>query len=945
MEYPFNLLARPIQKLLEERGFTQPTPPQKEAIPKILEGKNVLLIAPTGTGKTEAAFLPAFHNLLLSAERIPGIKLFYITPLRALNRDMLDRMQWWCRSLDFKVAVRHGDTEARERRAQAIVPPDIVVTTPETLQLFLLGKKLRQYLKTLICVIVDEVHELADNKRGTQLSTTLERLREAKGGDFQIVGLSATIGSPEEVAKFLVGKGRPCEIIDISMTREMKISVIYPEAKKSDEKLAEKLYTLPEVAARVRVIKDLVLSHKSTLVFTNTRPMAEILGSRLHLWDIDFPVSVHHGSLSTATRVGAEKRLKTGQLKGIICTSSMELGIDIGHVDLVIQYNSPRQVTRLVQRVGRSGHRIGEIAKGVVIVQDPDDALESSVIVKKSLKQELEEVSIPEKPLDVLLHALCSMLIERREAEVEDALRILRRAYPFRTLTKEDIIKVLDFAQNLEQRFLRLSEDGKRFIRVGRSKLFDYYFTNLSMIPEFKQYVVINDENGQPIGVLDEPFVAEYGEPEVRFVMGGEIWKILQLYQGKIYVKKETDPLGAIPTWIGEEIPVPIEIAQEVGRIRGKVAEMLQNGKKFTDICKQIAEELDESERTIERAVENVKRQVDEGLPVPTDKLITIEKVGDLCIINLCAGTLVNRTIARFLAYKLSREMGLTVAFSIDPYRIVLRSKILKIEDVERIMKESSNITRDLREIVEGSRFFRWRLAQVARRMGVLAKEVELTSSVLDKLVRALRDTPAFEEAFRETSTRDFDVRRAGEILQMLSSGEIKIMSIGERKRPSPISETIWKRTSLVLEPAAPSRLKMLAFASARIRLLTEIRTFVCLDCGFVKEMKIHELKEKPICPTCGSDRIGMCEDVEEEAKRAFELHMQGRKTKLWKELEKTARLISRHGKNAAIVLAGRGITPAAAQEILQKSKGDEKKLIELTVMKEREMIIKRFYV
>lgn len=945
MEYPFDLLAKPLQKLLQERGFTQPTPPQKEAIPRILEGKNVLLIAPTGTGKTEAAFLPVFHNLLLSAERVPGIKLFYVTPLRALNRDMLDRMQWWCRSLDFKVGVRHGDTEARERRAQAIVPPDIVVTTPETLQLFLLGKKLRQYLKTLRCVIVDEVHELADNKRGVQLSATLERLREAKGGDFQIVGLSATIGSPEEVAKFLVGEKRPCEIVDVSMTRGMKISVIYPEASKNDERLAEKLYTLPEVAARVRAIRDLVLSHKSTLIFTNTRPMAEILGSRLHLWDIDFPVSVHHGSLSTAARVGAEKRLKAGQMKGIICTSSMELGIDIGHVDLVIQYNSPRQATRLVQRVGRSGHRIGETAKGIIIVQDPDDALESIVIVRKSLEQKLEEVSIPEKPLDVLLHALCSMLVERREVEVDEALRVLRRAHPFRTLTREDLMKVLDFAQNLEQRFLKLSEDRKKFIRVGRSKLFDYYFTNLSMIPEFKQYVVINDENGQPVGVLDEPFVAEYGEPEVRFVMGGEIWKILQVYQGKIYVKKETDPLGTIPTWIGEEIPVPVEVAQEVGRIRGRVAEMLRSGRKLEDICKQMAEELGESEETIERSVENVKEQVEEGLPVPTDKLITIEKIGDVCIVNLCAGTLINRTIARFLAHRLSKEMGLTVAFSIDPYRIVLRSKILRIEDVEKIMKEPSDITGDLKEIVEGSRFFRWRLAQVARRMGVLAKEVELTSSVLDRLVKALRDTPAFEEAFRETSTRDFDIRRAEEILRMISNGEIKITSLGERKKPSPISETVWKRTSLVLEPAVPSRLKMLAFASARTRLLTEIRTFVCLDCGLTREMKIHELKEKPICPTCRSGRIGMCEDVEEEARRAFELHMQGRKTKLWRELERTAKLISQYGKSAAIVLSGKGITPSVAQEILRRSRGDEKKLIELTVMKEREMLIRRFYI
>ncbi|RLI06286.1 ATP-dependent helicase, partial [Candidatus Bathyarchaeota archaeon] len=245
----FTLLCRPIRRLIEERGFKEPTEPQRRVIPLILEGKNVLLISPTATGKTEAAVLPVFHLYLQSGERPPGISILYITPLRALNRDILDRLSWWCSKLDIRLAVRHGDTSLRERSIQSRSPPEMLITTPETLQIVLLGRRLKRYLKAVRWVIVDEVHELADNKRGCQLSVALERLREITGGDFQIIGLSATIGSPEEVARFLVGDERPIEVVKVSVARRMELEVLYPEVEPEDYELAEKLYTHPEVAA------------------------------------------------------------------------------------------------------------------------------------------------------------------------------------------------------------------------------------------------------------------------------------------------------------------------------------------------------------------------------------------------------------------------------------------------------------------------------------------------------------------------------------------------------------------------------------------------------------------------------------------------------------------------------------------------------------------------
>ncbi|MEM3402597.1 MAG: DEAD/DEAH box helicase, partial [Candidatus Hadarchaeales archaeon] len=560
MSETWELLAKPIQKLLMERGMLEPTLPQKKAIPEILKGENILLIAPAGTGKTEAAFLPILHQLVISPSRVPGAKVLYITPLRALNRDMLERLEWWCRAFDLRISVRHGDTPAQERRTQAMLPSDVIITTPETLQILLLGKRLSQQMRSVRWVIVDEVHELADNKRGAQLSLTLERLRELKRGDFQIIGLSATIGSPEKVAKFLVGVGRDCKIIDVSVAKEITIDVIYPKPEKGDEELARELYTFPEVAARLRVMRELVEKHNSSLIFTNTRPMAEILGSRFRLWDLKFPVSVHHGSLSSFTRVRTEKGLKGGELKGAICTSSMELGIDIGRIDLVIQYNSPRQVTRLLQRVGRSGHRIDLISRGVIIVQDPDDALESIVLSSRSKKAGPESLIIPEKPMDVLLHALVSLALTEREVEIERAVAIFRRAWGFRNLNASDVLNVLRFAQSLERRFLVVDEKRRVYRRIGDpERIYEYYFGN---------------ERNQPVGILDEEFVVEYGEPGMKFVMAGEIWRIVQVFRNKVYVKRDEDPLGAVPTWVGEEIPVPFEVAQEVGSLRRKVEEL-----------------------------------------------------------------------------------------------------------------------------------------------------------------------------------------------------------------------------------------------------------------------------------------------------------------------------------------------------------------------------------
>jgi len=352
----FSVLNPNIQKHLATKNILEPTEPQIKAIPDILEGKNVLLIAPTGLGKTEAALLPIFHNFL--KEKTPehdkknkGMSILYVTPLRALNRDMLMRTIQWGKELGIDIAVRHGDTSQAERARQSIIPPDMLITTPETLQILFIGKRLRKHLEKIRWVIVDEIHELAGDERGAQLSVALERLYELKkedNHDFQRIGLSATVGSPDEVAKYLGGiknnKPRNVTILEVDVTKHIDINVDLPTTQKSDYNNAKNLSMEPISFASLRRCKELIDDHVKTLLFINTRDGAEILASRFHMWDKGMPIGVHHGSLSKTARVEAEDEFKNGKLKSLICTSSLELGIDVGDTDFVLQYNSPREV-------------------------------------------------------------------------------------------------------------------------------------------------------------------------------------------------------------------------------------------------------------------------------------------------------------------------------------------------------------------------------------------------------------------------------------------------------------------------------------------------------------------------------------------------------------------------------------------------------------------------
>ena len=352
-------LSKEIISFLKSKGITKPTPIQERAIPLLLNGEeNALLLAPTGGGKTEAALIPLLHRLQQMAKDrdLFGVYIIYVTPLRALNRDVFKRIEELCEQLGLTVDVRHGDTTQYARRKQAIKPPNLLITTPESLQAILPGKRLQYHLKTVFAVIVDEVHDLASSKRGAQLSLGLERLQRLVGRRVQRIGLSATVGNPDEVAGLLSGK-EPIKTLWAGYdNQKMDLSVEMPTPTDQDTTLGKRISYPAHSVARLNAIIQLIETHRSVLVFTNTRSFAEVLGAKMHALKPSFDFDVHHGSLSKDARLTAEDRMKSGSSKAIIATSSLELGIDIGQADLVVQYSSPREVSRLVQRVGRSGH-------------------------------------------------------------------------------------------------------------------------------------------------------------------------------------------------------------------------------------------------------------------------------------------------------------------------------------------------------------------------------------------------------------------------------------------------------------------------------------------------------------------------------------------------------------------------------------------------------------
>ena len=947
------MLVKPVRRLIEQKGFPEPTEPQEKTIPKILEGKNVLLISPTATGKTEAAFLPVL-SMLLQAQQTPGIKVLYITPLRALNRDMLERLEWWCNNLDIKLAVRHGDTDTKERTRQSRSPPDVLITTPETLQAMLSGWLLRQHLQSLRWVVIDEVHELADNKRGSQLSLALERVRNLAHTDFQMIGLSATIGTPQKVAQFLVGNNRPVEIIRVPVAKMVRLQVIFPQPTEEDVRLAGQLYTHPEVAARLRAIRDYMRTHKSVLLFTNTRSVSEVLASRFKVWDMNFPVSIHHGSLAKPSRIAAETGLKRGDLKGLIATSSLELGIDIGRIDLVIQYMSPRQVSRLIQRVGRAGHRVGRVAKGVIIGMDSDDTLEALVTARRALKEELEPVEIPSKPYDVLTHQIAGLLLKKRRLAFTEILEVARNAYPYQYITIEEVEKALRYMHERFPRLAWVSFEDQVVLKPSRTKaLFEYYFDNLSMIPVEKQFLVVDDSNDSSVGVLDEAFMAEYGKAGTKFIIRGSPWQIIHTTEDKVYVRPVNDPTGAIPSWIGEEIPVPFQIAQEVAWIRGFIEEKMKSGLSPEEVSGLLSEQYPADKDTMLRAIRETVEQVKASLAVPTDKRIVLEDWEDFVVVHANFGSLTNRALAQLLGDALSEKLGHGIVVQHDPYRIFVQT--MGAANAVRLLEVLNELSATPDESVRGALtrstvktgLFKRRVIHVARRFGALKKWADFSSVSLQKLITSFEGTPIYDEGLKEVFTKDLDADGLVRVLSSIRDGEVRLQALETDGNVTPVARVGLERVNMKTDLIPPERMRAVLVESAKARLLNETGTFVCTNCwDYLEMIRVNDLPDRPKCPRCGSFSVGVLK-VDEE--RVFPLiEKKGQKfTQAEKQLHlwamDTGRLLRKYGKAAAVALSARRVRSSDVACVLEKEPKLSDRFYELILEAERKALSKRF--
>ncbi len=869
-----------MKNILSKLGYNEPTVVQELAWDPIVDGKDTLIIAPTGFGKTLAAVMPLFKKI----NKEKKIQMLYITPLRALNRDIFDRILKLGNKLGIEIDIRHGDTPQKIRSLQRRDPPNVLVTTPETLQSLLIGKKFREHLKNVDFVVIDEIHEICESKRGSQLSVALERLKEL-AGDFQRVGLSATVGDPNSVAKFMSNK--QVKIVDIREKKEYEIEVITPPKDP------------------IPTIIDYVNKSKSVLIFTNTREAAEALGAKLKEY---INVEVHHSSLSKDIRVKVEEKFKSGEIKAIVATSSLELGIDVGTVDLVIQYGSPRQVIRLIQRIGRSGHKSYLVSKGIVIPQNWDDYAEAKAIVELFNEGWMEKPNIPEKPLDVLAHQVVGICIENGEIEPEKVFQIIKRAYPFRELTFIEFRSVLNFLKEI-----RILGGEEKIYRTRRGLY--YYFDNLSMIPDEKNYIVIDEANNKRIGILHEGFVSEYIYEGAEFIMKGETWKVIEIEGNKIKVVRSSGLEVTIPSWEGEMIPVDKKVAEVACEIKKKI--------KFFEKQKNVG--------------------------FPDCKRIIIEDSGNLIIIHSCFGSKINQAIAKTIGSLMSSKIGKVINFKIDPYRTIIKNPgNWNFEEIKKLIIETEPewIEDIIKHSIKNSQIFEFRFLHVARRFGAIRKEAEFTHGMLSRMIKMYNDTPIIKETINEIFREKIDVKGASEVFDKIKKGDITIVSLFSYKI-SPIGELgLSYSLSSIVKPKEEDEIIELV----KERLLNKRYFFVCMKCGNIIGSLSISSAEFLRCNKCGAKLIGFVPEREGKlAKQASKKYFSNKPLteedrKIIKKLKETSELFLNYGKNALIVMGGYGIGTKTARRILSKHHGDLKNLIKKVIEAERQFVSTRKY-
>ena len=981
MSNVFSQLHPSLQNSLNEKGWTA-TPIQEMSIPEIIEGKDRLLIAPTGSGKTLSAVLPIIHRCL--DENWEPLAVLYITPLRALNRDIDRRLHDIAESVGLKVGIRHGDTTQSERTRQTRKPPHILVTTPETFQLMFTGKNLRKLLQSVRAVIIDEVHDLAASERGWQLSIGLSRLEALSGKKVQRIGLSATVGNTSEVSKWLSNHDGEPIIATGQRTTQLIVDTSLPLHE--DEIGGMELALPPRAHATFREMIEIIRESPPCLLFVNSRNDAETIANRLQKMAPDVKIGVHHGSLATQTRVDMEDQLRKGELSGLVCTSSLELGIDVGKISRIIQIKSPRSVDRMLQRVGRADHRLGGIGVGNLLAWDCDEISESAVIAEKAMKHELEPVEWRKSPKSVVANQLVMMAHSFGAYPIDEATEILSNTSQFEDWTREKteaLLTVLSdgwilrFTTNPDDlpwyrwpktvyqlareqtKDIELPEDRPLFsvpeeeidpklkqIKVKVPKKYQngwfstagrtrQWVTNhLSMIPDKQSYRVRDSVTRKTIGSVDEAFVLslnDSGEDEDgttrRFVIAGRTWMIIDAdpEKSELLVVPVSDQAKA-PQWVGELPPVPPDIARDIGRLRGLIAEEFEiYSSKKNDFEQEIdaTQIFDRRNTTVSdyplndyalgMLCEEIGNHVEKTGSLPTDRRITIEERNDALMVNSCHGSKINETLGHLILAMASTKSGYWGRLIVEPTRIGLQASQVKAEDIVGWLKNTPPEALEgiLSVTLPNSRQVRWRFAQVAKTFGILRHGIDPRKINLQGLLKKYRGTIVMEEVLEKLFFERMDLEGAKDVLRAIQSDLINI----ELTPSGPLGISRRSSRDLLL----PNWDNAAVREKLKLRLTNERAVLCCLKCKSKRRFRVAkypEIKDAKTCLKC-KGRMLACsrEGMEKMLESWVNSDDEGDQVRMMKNAE----LVQNRGYEGVLCLMARGIGEATAQRILKK--------------------------
>src|SRR5947207_9153999 len=795
---------RPETRAWFERNFAAPTPAQEQGWPAIAAGGHVLIQAPTGSGKTLAAFLSAIDRL--TAEPNRGLRLLYVSPLKALNYDVERNLRGPLAGLqsELRVAVRTGDTPQKERAAMLREPPDILITTPESLFLLLTSRG-REILGGVETLILDEVHAVAGTKRGAHLALSVERLERLVEQPFQRIGLSATQRPLEEIGRFVSG-ARPINLVDAGVAKQLDLQVVIP---------LEDMRELSATGAEPGVnsiwpsiypaLLELVRAHRSTIVFVNNRRLAERLALRLNELAEEEVARAHHGSLAREQRVLIEEDLKAGRIPCLVATSSLELGIDMGAVDLVVQVESPKSVARGLQRIGRAGHELGAVSKGRIFPKFRADLLESAVVVRRMLDGAIEETKIPRNPLDVLAQQIVAICADE-EISVDDLHVLVKGAYPFSDLSRVQLENVLDMldgrypSDEFAELRARVVWDRTAGIVKGRQGARRLAVTNAGTIPDRGLFGVHLVDGGGRVGELDEEMVYEARAGQT-FLLGASTWRIEEITRDRVLVSPAPGVPGAVPFWKGEGVGRPYELGEAIGRTsRELVAQSHKVG----------LARLQNEHRLDERAANNLLTFLNDQAAatgaVPSDRTVVVERfrdeIGDwrLCILTPF-GARIHAPWALALAARLRDSLGLEVQsiWSDDGIALHLPDAdtppptddiVISPDEIEELVVQE----------VGQSALFGARFRENAARALLIPRrrpdqrtplwQQRLKAQGLLQVARKYGSFPVILETYRECLQDVFDLPSLKRLLQGLRTRELDLVDV-ETASASPYSASL----------------------------------------------------------------------------------------------------------------------------------------------------------